>query len=88
MDARFGEMLDTSLEERSRYYALVARLTPEERARKVTALGRTARELARAGIRQLRPEASADEVELDLVARLYGREVAGRLSRHLVDRRG
>jgi hypothetical protein len=88
MDARFGEMLDTSLEERYRYYALVARLTPEERARKVTALGRATRELARAGIRQSRPQASAAEVEVDLVVRLYGREVADKLSRHLVNRRG
>lgn len=88
MDARFGEMQNMALEERARYYALVARLTPEERARKVAALGRAAREVARAGIQQLRPQATADEVEVELVARLYGRDVADRLSRHLAGRRG
>ena len=73
MDARFGEMLDTSL---------------EERACKVSAPGRAARELARAGIQQLRPQATADEVEVELVGRLYGRDVADSLSRHLTGRRG
>lgn len=76
MDARFGEMLDTSPEARVAYYAMIARMSPAARARKVAALSRTVRELARAGIRRRRPDASSSEVELELVERLYGAAVA------------
>lgn len=79
MDDGFGEMLDTSPEARTRYFDLLARLTPAERARKVVSLGRAARALARAGIRRSQPDASPDAVELELVARLYGPAVAHRL---------
>ena len=88
MDARFGEMLDTAPEERAKYYEMIARLTPEERARKVAGLGRAARELARAGIRRSLPDATATEVELELVVRLYGAEVARRLAPRLSSGRG
>jgi hypothetical protein len=80
MDARFGEMLDTAPEARTRYFDLLARLTPAERARKVAALGRAARALARAGIRRSQPGASPDTVEIELVARIYGPTVARRLA--------
>lgn len=83
MDERFGEMLDTPPEARTAYYARLARLTPADRARKVASLGRSARALARAGIRHSRPEASSLEVEVELVARLYGRETARLLAPHL-----
>jgi len=85
MDPRFGEMLDTSPEARARYYELLARMTPSERARKVAALGRSARELARAGIRLRHPQASASAVELELIARLYGEEVAALLAPRLLN---
>jgi hypothetical protein len=83
MDPQFGEMLDTSPDARARYYDLLARMTPGERATKVSALGRAARELARAGIRLRRPQAPALAIELELIARLYGEDVAERLAPHL-----
>jgi hypothetical protein len=86
MEPDFGEMLDTSPEERARYYALLAGLSLEQRAEKVARLGRAARDLARADIRRRHPEASAVEVEIELVARLYGRSVAAILAPHLIAR--
>lgn len=83
MDATFGEMLDTPPDTRAAYYQLIARMTPEARARKVAGLGRTARQLARAGIRLRHPQASAFDVELELVERLYGATVARKLALHL-----
>ena len=46
MDDRFGEMLDTVSEERTRYYEMIRRLTPQQRAAKVVGLSRAARLLA------------------------------------------
>ena len=86
MDPEFGEMLDASPEERTRYYALLAGLTLDQRAAKVAGLGRAARDLARADIRRRHPEAGAAQVELELVARLYGRSVATILAPRLADR--
>lgn len=83
MDTRFGEMLDMSPEARARYYEMISRLTPEARAKKVAALCRATRELARAGIRQSRPDASQHEVEIELVSRLYGPAVALQLAPYL-----
>jgi hypothetical protein len=80
MDDRFGEMLDTSPEGRTRYFDLLARLTPAERARKVVSLGRAARAFARAGIRRSQPGASPHAVELELLVRMYGPAVARRLA--------
>ena len=88
MDARFGEMLDTSPAARDMYFELLARLTPAERARKVSGLSRAVREIARAGIRQRRPAADPVEVELELVSRLYGPAVARQLAPYLRDRTG
>lgn len=84
MDPQFGEMLDTSPEARARYYELLARMTPVERARKVAALGRAARELARAGIRLRRPQATVSEIELELIGRTYGDDVAARLAPYVL----
>ncbi len=80
MDDRFGEMLDTSPDARAKYFDLLARLTPAERARKVVSLGRAARALARAGIRLSQPGASSLAVELELLDRMYGPAVARRLA--------
>ncbi len=88
MDDRFGEMLDTSPDARARYFDLIARLTPAERARKVVSLGRAARAFARAGIRQSQPGASPAAVELELVARMYGPAVARQLASFVPASRG
>jgi len=80
MDDRFGEMLDTSPDARETYFKLLGRLTPAERARTVASLGRAARALARAGIRQSQPDASPGDVDLELISRLYGPAVARRLA--------
>lgn len=77
-------MLDTPPEERVRYYDMIRRLTPEQRAAKVVSLNRAARELARAGIRQSRPDASAADIEIELVSRLYGPDAARLLGPHLI----
>lgn len=80
MVPEFGEMLDTSQAERRRYYEMIARLTPAERGRKVAGLGRALRELIRAEIRRTQPGATPVDIELALVARLYGDDVARRLA--------
>ena len=76
-------MLDSTPAERARYFAMLARLTPADRARKVAALSRATRDLARAGIRLSHPDATAAEIELELVTRLYGRAVADKLAPYL-----
>ena len=80
MDADFGEMLDTSPQQRRRYYAYLRTLSVEQRARKVDDLCRTVRELAVEGIRGRDPLASDDEVRRRLAELLYG-EAAARLFR-------
>jgi len=80
MDDRFGEMLDTSPDARARYFELLGRLTPAERARSVVSLGRAARAFARAGILRSEPDASPDTVELELITRMYGSAVTRRLA--------
>ncbi len=79
-------MLDARPDERARYYALIAGLSPEQRAAKVARLGRAVRDLARADIRRRHPEAGSAQVEVELVARLDGRKVATILAPRLVDR--
>ena len=88
MDDRFGEMLDTSADARHTYFALLARLTPAERARKVAALGRAARAFSRAGIRRRLPDADPHAVEVELIGRMYGPAVAHRLAPRLRTARG
>jgi hypothetical protein len=84
VDDRFGEMLDMLPGERTRYYAMIRRLTPQQRAAKVVGLSRAARDLARAGIRRARPGANDIEIEIELVSRLYGSEAARLLAPHLL----
>ncbi|MEZ5319865.1 MAG: hypothetical protein R2752_20855 [Vicinamibacterales bacterium] len=86
MDPTFGEMIDTSPEARARYFALLAGLSVDQRAEKVARLGRAVRDLARADIRRTHPDAGSEVVEIELVARLYGRRVARILAPHLIDR--
>lgn len=88
MNPEFGEMLDTPPESRARYYAMIARLSPAERARKAAGLSRAARDLARAGIRRNRPDATPLEVEIEVVSRLYGADVAALLAPHLAQYHG
>lgn len=83
VDDRFGEMLDTLPDARARYYEMIRQLTPEQRAAKVVSLSRAVRDLARAGIRRSRPDASPVDVEIELVSRLYGPEAARLLRPHL-----
>ncbi len=79
-------MLDATPEERVRYYALLVGLSLDERAAKVARLGRAVRELARTDIRRRHPEASSAQVEVELVARLYGRSIAAILTPRLAAR--
>jgi len=79
----FGEMLDTSPENRARYYALLRALTPQQRAAKCASLSRTVRALARDAIRRAFPDANAREIDVRLAVRLYGRDFATRIYGHV-----
>jgi hypothetical protein len=81
MQDGYGEMLDTSEEKRRRYYELLARLSPGQKAAKVSGLSAAVRLMAVAGIRRQFPEASEAEVRVHLARRLYGDAVAERVAR-------
>jgi hypothetical protein len=74
---------DTSRAGLSRYHQLLRAQQPYERLAQAAALTRMVRELAEAGIRQRHPSASEAEVRVRLTVRLYGRETAQRLFRHI-----
>jgi len=78
MTETFGEMLDTSPEQRARYFAHLRTLTPEQRLRIVGGLTRAVRTMARTGIRRDFPNASEREVDVRLAVRLYGPALARR----------
>ena len=70
---------DTDPASAARYYELLRGQAPYQRVAQAAALTRMTRQLALAGILQRHPGASAEEVRVRLIARLYGREVAERL---------
>lgn len=72
----FGAMQDTSPDEQQRYFEMLARLRPDERARIVGAACRRMRLFVRAGLVHLHPDASEEELRARLAARLYGRATA------------
>lgn len=78
MDDTFGEMLDTSPEQRRRYYELLRALTPEQRAQKAASLSRSVRALVTASLQRDHPLAGPAELRARLATRLYGREQAAR----------
>ena len=77
-------MNDTSRAARRRYDDLLRRKAPAQRLAIAMSLSRAVRELAAAGIRSAHPNASPREVQAELAARMYGREVAKRLFGPLV----
>ena len=79
MEAGFGEMLDTSPEQRRRYYDLLRSLTVEQRARKLSGLSDMVRTMALAAIRAEHPAAGPEELAHRLAERLYGAEIATRI---------
>ena len=79
VDPAFGEMLDTSPEQRRRYYELLRSLTPAQRAAKLSGLSHMVRGLAEAGIRARNSGVSRDEIRRQLAEILYGRAAAERL---------
>jgi hypothetical protein len=70
---------DTSPTAQGRYDELLRAQTPAQRIAIAVSLSRSVRELAVAGIRAARPNASPSEVDAELAARMYGPEVAARL---------
>lgn len=72
-------MLDTSPEQRRRYYELLRSMTPEQRARKLSGLCEMVRTMALASIRAQHPAATPRELSRHLAERLYGAEIAARL---------
>ena len=75
----FPLMLDTPPEQRRRYYAMLRRMTPEERGRTAFALTGMVRRMAAASIRSDHPGISEWELRARMAVRLYGREAARRL---------
>lgn len=80
-----GEMLDTSPRNRAKYYELLRRLTPQQRAEKAANLSRMVRGLALESIRQHSPHATDEELRTRLAVRLYGRDVARRMYNRIPD---
>ena len=78
MNSTFGEMLDTSPANRTRYYAMIRAMTYEQRARMINGLCATVRTLAEAGIRNRDPSASSEQVRRRLAEIIYGPEIAAR----------
>lgn len=63
----------------ARYLEHLTRLTPQARVQIVARLVTDGRALARLGLRQRHPEASPEEIEVRLIALLYGPDVGSRL---------
>ncbi len=72
-------MTDTSPAADARYHELLRSLPPERRLDAAMKLSRAVREMALAGIRELFPKATEQELRVRLTVRLYGRDVASRL---------
>ena len=75
MERSPGPSTDTSEAASNRYFELLRRRTPAERATILAGL----RQLAESGVRAAFPSASDREVKARVAARLYGVEVAERL---------
>jgi hypothetical protein len=72
-------VLDTDETSERRYRELLRQAGPARRLEMCAQLTTAAREMALAGLRRERPEASAIEIRRALAARMYGAEVADRL---------
>ncbi len=70
---------DTSSAASARYHELLRAMPPEQRLEAAMRLSRGVRELALAGIREMHPGATEEELRVRLTVRLYGREAALRL---------
>lgn len=72
-------LVDTSPAADARYHELLRRMAPERRLEAAMRLSAGVREMALAGIRQLHPQATEQELRTRLTVRLYGRACAERL---------
>ena len=72
-------MKDTRREADERYHALLRSQKPSDRLAQASALSRSVRDLALAGIRARHPHANDAELRARLIVRLYGRAIATRL---------
>jgi hypothetical protein len=70
---------DTSAAADARYHELLRAMPPERRLEAAMRLSRAVRALAVAGLREVFPEASDQELRVRLTVRLYGRAAAERL---------
>lgn len=70
---------DTSAIAARRYFALLRSRSTVERARIITGLNASVRQLAEASVRERHPNASEREVQARVAARIYGKELAARL---------
>jgi hypothetical protein len=69
---------DTSTRAARRYFELLRSRSPAERARILSGLNASVRQLAEAAVRERHPGATDREVAARVAARLYGNDVAAR----------
>ncbi|MGH7286114.1 MAG: hypothetical protein ACRELY_31730 [Polyangiaceae bacterium] len=72
-------MNDTSAGARDRYHVLLRSRKPSERLEQASALSRSVRDLALAGLRARHPKADDAELRARLIVRIYGHAVAKKL---------
>lgn len=75
--------LDTSVEQRERYFQLLRQLTPAQRLRIVSSASRRMRAMVDAGVRLRAPKLSEREVQERVVELLYGADVLARVRKSL-----
>ena len=72
-------LTDTTPEAERVYHAILAKLTPGERAEIVLEMIAATDDLVRAGIRLRYPEATGEEFDYQFLRAKYGDDVAGRV---------
>jgi len=72
-------MRDTSPEAEERYFQLLRMQRPEARLTTAERLSSAIRQLAEADIRARQPQATTEQMRVELAARLYGPQTAARL---------
>lgn len=79
---------DTTVEAARRQREVLAGKTADERSMMAVEMSEFVRQLVVDGIRSRQPGIGGDELALQLIERLHGRELAGAVARHLAAHRG
>ncbi len=72
---------DTSPAAQARYYALLRAMTPQQRFKRAMELTALARKLTMADVRRQNPGASARDIAIAFLRRVYGDEIADGFAR-------